>query len=477
MQAKRNRSVRLNGSKCAEARARKGFSREHLATLSRGGLSLATIKRIEAGAPVYLDTARRFAALVEVPLEALLPVSESGRPLPPSEAPATIAVLPFEIIDEQGGGWFADGLVEDVITRLGRSWFPVIARSSTFLYREAGAGHVRADLGADYAIEGSVRRAAQDIRVTARLVETKTSHQLWASSYDRRLADVFAVQDDLVCCIVGRAQGTILERESRPLLDRDPHDLTAWELALRGSWSFHQRTRDGNARARELFEQALQRDPHLALGWYLLAMTHQRAIVNQWSARPERSLHDMRQVCAEFARHFPGEPRLHVASAYCDVYAGDRKSAVSRLREAIDVDPNSPSAYSLYGQALAMGKAADEAIEQFELALRVSPRDADLWTIQGCIALCHFVAERFDEMLPWAERAVQTRPDEPFPHGIVAIAHAYRGDAVAARAAVDRMVAIEPRTSMRGAQAMVASVSADVAARYLEGLKKAGLPD
>src|SRR5579859_5563814 len=270
MQAKRNRSVRLNGSRCAEARVRKGFSREHLASLSRGGLSLATIKRIEAGAPVYLDTARRFAALVEVPMDTLLPVSESGRPLPPGETQATIAVLPFEILDDEAGGWFADGLVEDVITRLGRSWFPVIARSSTFRYRQAEAGRVRADLGADYAIEGSVRRTAQEVRITARLVDTKSGHQLWASSYDRRLEHIFAVQDDLVCCIVGQAQGTILERESRALLPRDPRDLSAWELALRGSWAFHKRTRDGNVEARDLFEQALRREPHLALGWYLL---------------------------------------------------------------------------------------------------------------------------------------------------------------------------------------------------------------
>jgi adenylate cyclase len=479
MQNKRNRGVRLEGALCAEARARKGFSREHLASASRGGLSVATIKRLEGGAAVYLDTARRFAALVDVPLDTLVAGAATEPPAVLTESPATIAVLPFAVLgDGEDGRWFGEGLVEDVMTRLGRQWFPVIARGSTFRYRDvAPEPHVlHTELGADYAIEGSVRRAADKIRITARLTDTKSGHQVWASAFDKTLGDVFALQDELVSKIVGRAHGAILEKEARPLVHRDPEDLSAWELALRGSFFFHMRTRDGNDEARAMFEQALRRESHLALAWYFLAMTHQRAIINQWTSRPKEALEEMKRVCADFARFFPGEPRLHVASAYCGVYSGDRASAASHLLEAIDLDPNSHAAYSLYGQTLAMGNEPDEAIEQFELAMRLSPRDSELWSVQAAVALCHFVADRYGDMLRWAGLAIQSRNDMPFPHGIVAVAHAYLGNEEAARTAAQRMIALEPKTSMRGAQAIVGATNPEIAARYLHGLRKAGVP-
>jgi adenylate cyclase len=269
----------------------------------------------------------------------------------------------------------------------------------------------------------------------------------------------------------------ILDREMRGLGSKNPTDMNAWELSLRGSWCFHRRSKEHNAEARELFEQSLRRDPLLPLAWYFLAMTHQRAIINQWSPDLGQSLHEMKRVCGEFARHHPNEPGLHIASAYAAVYAGDRRSAAIRLREAIDLDPNATAAYSLYGQTLAMANEPDEAIEQFELALRLSPCDAEVWSVQTAMSLCHFVAHRYDEMLRWAERAVRSRPDMPFPYGAVAVAKTCLGDGDGSAAAVHEMLDLEPTMCVRGLARLLGSINPEIADRYLEGLRRAGVPD
>jgi adenylate cyclase len=428
---------------------------------------------------VYLDTARRLAALLDVSLSSLTAASErAGDRDVAAPAPATIAVLPFESLDPAGESrFFSEGLVEDLITRLGRCWFPVISRSSTFAYRGPVEPHrARAELGADYLIEGSVQRAGDTVRVTARLTETAEGRQIWSNRYDRAYERVFALQDGLVADIVGQASGVVLDREVRAALGRDPVDLSAWELSLRGSWHFHRRSKESNAEARALLERALQRDPGLPLAFYHLALTHQRSIINQWSPDLGASVRAMLDVGAEFGRHHPGDAGVRVVGAYTAIYTGEREAAAGLLREAIELDPNATTAYSLYGQTLAMGNHPDEAIEQFELAVRLSPRDSDLWTIQTAMALCHFVAERYPEMLQWAARAVQSRPDLPFPRGAVAVARTCLGDDEGAVAAVNAMLDLEPATTVRGLAGVVRATHEPIAARYLEALRRAGVP-
>ncbi|HLK39581.1 MAG TPA: tetratricopeptide repeat protein [Polyangiaceae bacterium] len=481
MRSSTNRTLCLDAARCAEARARKGLSRERLAEESRGGLSLATIKRIENGAAVYLDTARRLATLLDAPLEQLLEANAASTPATDlaevRRAPAILAVLPFDVMGgDDKDRVFADGLVEDMITRLGRQWFPVIARSSSFAYRGAATPQqVRAGVGADYVIEGSVRRHADMLRITARLVDTGSSEQVWSQAYDRRYVDVFVVEDAIVSTIVSQVSGAVLDQEYRRSMRREPTDLTAWDMALRGSWHFHRRTSEGNVEARSLFEEALRRDAFLPLAWYTLALTYQRAIVNQWTTDPGASLRALHSVCAEFGRHHPNDPGLHVATAYTAIYAGDRPTAKARLKDAIDLDANATVAYSLYGQTLAMENEPDEAIEHFEQAIRLSPQDGDLWSIQTGVALCHFVAERYDEMLRWATRAVQASAGNPFTYGTVAVARVSLGDVDQARTAVQEMLRLAPKTSLQGLQAIVAATHPDIAKRYLERLGEAGV--
>jgi adenylate cyclase len=148
-----------------------------------------------------------------------------------------------------------------------------------------------------------------------------------------------------------------------------------------------------------------------------------------------------------------------------------------RLRDAIALDANSTTAYSLYGQLLAMENEPDEAIEQFEQAMRLSPRDSDLWSVQTALALCHFVAERYNEMLESAQSALRSRPEMPFPHGTVGVALTCLDRIDEARAVVTTMLALEPRTCVRGLRAIVASTNPDIVERYVSALRRAGVPE
>jgi TolB-like protein/Tfp pilus assembly protein PilF len=474
-----NRAVRLDAPRCIAARARGGVSRELLAEKSRGGLSVATIKRIEAGVPVYFDTARRFAALLGVSVAEL--VGEAS-PAPPGDAgrgPRTIAVLPFSVAGGGADDWiFADGFVDDLTTCLGRHWFPLISRGSTFRYRGVAVDpqSVRAELAVDYVIEGSFRCVGDAIRVTVRLTETETTRQLWADVYERARGEVFAIQRELVATVLPQLSGALLDAEAHRAAGRDPSDLTAWELAVRGSWCFARRTKKDNFEARSLFEQALRRERSLPGAWYGLAMTYQRAIVQQWEPDPGAVLRRMTTVCGDYARLYPNDAGVHVAFGYVHVYSGDRVAAISRLRDAIELDPNAIAAYRLYGQALAMENQPDDAIEQFELAMRLSPRDPERWMMLTAVGLCHFVAERYDDMLLSAERALEMQPEMPFPYGTVAVARAYSGDVEGARAAVRRMLELEPGTSLRGLSAIVAAIHPEIVSRYAAGLERAGVP-
>ena len=469
--------MKLDGARCREARTRLGFSRTRLAELARGDepLSEATIKRAEAGQAVYLDTARRLAEVLRVPLQRLLlnPAPISGRILS-VDAPA-VAVLPFraEAEDERH---FTDGLAEDLTIRLGRAFFPVIARGSSFRFREPNPDRrmLREQLAARYVVEGSVRRDGERVRVAAVLTDTESETQLWADLFEARGAGLFEMQDRLSSSIARAVGQAVFSRESARVLRQDPADLAAWELSLRGAWHFYAGSREANLTARGLFQRALEQDSFLPQAWYCLALTYQKELIYQWGNDAGAALEHLTACGIEFERRFPNDPWAHVVAAYGCVYRGDRTTAMSRLTEAIELDPNSVACRSLYGQTLAMAREPDLGIAQLEVALRLSPKDPELPSFHLALALCHFAAARYSESILWAERSLQARPEAAFCHGTIGAAYAHLGDLAAARKAIADMARVGPGMTLRGFTASIVSTHPEIAERYLSGLKLAG---
>src|SRR4029077_13904744 len=201
------------------------------------------------------------------------PPLQAALPLP--EKPA-IAVLPFQNLSgDSEQEYFADGIVEDIITALSRNRaFFVISRNTTFTYKgpAVDVARVARELGVRYVLEGSVRRAANRVRITAQLIDAASGHHLWADRYDRELADVFAVQDEIARTITGELAPGIIAAEMQQAQRKDPSQLDAWDRTMRAHWHIRRFTREDMAEAGRLLEEAITLDPASAMAFGDLAL-------------------------------------------------------------------------------------------------------------------------------------------------------------------------------------------------------------
>lgn len=478
----RNRTLVLDGEACVRARRSLGLSREALSERAVGPhpLSVATLKRAESGQPVYLETARRIAELLSLPLSALAKadlVRREGDAL--DFVPPAVSVLPFRWLGEDpAGGHLASGLTDDLLTRLAHFWFPVVAPNALERLND-GVDPValRSALNVRYWVEGSVRRSGSKVRVVSHLVHGESGRILWTQTFDRAIDEVLRFQEELASCIVAEVGATILDLEARRAREVRSPQASAWELSLLGAWYFQRQDKTANARARALLSQALEADAGLPLAWYTLAMTHRLDIINRWTSNQGDSLRALHQVGVRYAELHPLDPGHHVVAAYVQVLLGQRDGVKPRVEEALALDPNHPTAYSLLGQALAFNGHGDAAIEQFEMALRLRPVSVENWQPLVGMALAHVVAERYEDSIHWTHQACALRPDMPIPLATLAVARAHLNDLRGAAEAVAQLRTIDRNINIGSFQALGRSSTPDIAARFFDGLRLAGLTD
>ena len=230
-------------------------------------------------------------------------VSEAILPLPDKPA---LAVLPFENLGgDPDQAYFTDGLTEDIITALSlwRS-FPVIARKSTFVYRDEAVKiqEVGRELGARYVLEGSVRRAGDRVRVTAQLIDADTGHHVWAEKFDRQFEDIFDLQDELTQKIAAIVAPELERVGQNRVTVNQPRVLDAWTLVQRGTALLDKYTKESNLLAREIFAQALELDPTYSRAHGGLALAYARALMSGYEfsrkASTEKCMAAARQAVA-----------------------------------------------------------------------------------------------------------------------------------------------------------------------------------
>lgn len=401
----------------------------------------------------------------------------SGKPTPSLPDKPSIAVLPFRnMSDDPEQEHFADGITEDITTALSQlHWFFVIARNSSSAYKGkvADVRTVARELGVHYVLEGSVRKSGDRLRITAQLIDAMTGNHIWAQRYNRELADIFELQDEITSKVVATIEPQLYAAEDHRAKRKSPESLDAWDCVTRGLSLIMKMTKDDNAAARKLLEKAIVIDPHYAQAFSLLAFS--LSLANSWGWQSSESVLMPAWDAAQRAiRLDMDNPWAHLALGHVHRQRLELEDAVAEFQNAIALNPNFAFAHTHLGLALCFLGRGDEALAELDMAERLSPRDfqAGLNSIGRAIAC--FIAERYGEGVEFARKAVRQSPDSAGAHHMVVVNSALAGAVAEARSALQALRRLEPDLSLETLDVAVYAREDD-RRRYRQAFCVAGL--
>ena len=365
-----------------------------------------TVKNIDKPLRVYRVSAGKSSAAVA---EAATAVDRL------LDRPA-IAVLPFENIGaDPEQEYFADGLTEDIITALSlcRS-FPVIARNSSFTYkgRAVKVQEVARELGARYVLEGSLRRAGDRLRVSAQLIDAETGHHVWAERFDRRMEDVFAVQDEITERIAGVVAPELSKAELKRSASKRPDNLDAWECYVRGISAVYEGTKEGNASAHKLLRRAIELDPGYSKAHIGLSYLHQRDLRLEFTSDPDGSARMALDAARRAVALDDSDSDAYSKLARALNQNGENEAAYSAARKAVEINPFDAEARIILGSILTYHKnSPEEGLKLIQEGLTLNLRDPRLYVWQTHIASTHLCLEQYEDAEDLAREAMAERPD------------------------------------------------------------------
>ena len=337
-------------------------------------------------------------------------------------------------------------MVEDIITGLSRiKWLFVIARNSTFTYkgRPVDVKQVGRELGVRYVLEGSVRKAADRVRITGQLIDTATGAHLWAERYDRTSDDIFALQDEITLSVVGAIEPSLRLAEVERVKRKRPDSLDAYDLVLQAHSDVYTRMPEPSVRALVLLERALALDPTYALAHAYAAECHHSLFLRGGLHEGHRTA-SIRHAEAAIAHGQDDALALSFAGFVIAMDKHDRAAAFAALDAALAVSPSSAVTYIQGSVILALGGEAERAIEWADRGLRLSPFDP--WRASAFVGLAfgHFQRVRYAEVAAAARKAIQSSPGFSISYVMLAASLAKLGQIEEAKAAAARVLELQP---------------------------------
>ncbi len=389
----------------------------------------------------------------------------------------SIAVLPFiNMSGDPEQEYLCDGITEDIITALSRlHWFLVIARNSTFVYkgRSVDVKQVGRELGVRYVLEGSVRKAGNRVRITAQLVDTMSGAHHWAQKFDRELADIFELQDDITRSVASAIEPKLVAAEGARSQSRSPQDLSAWDLVTRAMTHYGRMTTRESEIAIKTLRSAVQRFPDYGPAHSLLAFALMVSGHVGWTFES-----DDYSYAAELAQRAAqldnDDPWAHLALGYVAFIRRQTDETVKEYTRALELNPNFATAHGYLGWALAFDGQSDEAIRYFEMALRMSPHDPLKAFFYSGTGVAHYYAGRFDEAVEWARNAVRERPGFTASRRILCASLAQAGRIDEAHEEMATLRTMQPNLSIAWIEQHV-PYTARAMPHFIEGMRKAGL--
>ncbi len=405
----------------------------------------------------------------------MLETARLALPLP--DRPA-IAVLPFvNMSGEPEQEYFSDGISEDIITALSKMrWFFVIARNSSFVYK-GKAVHMKqiaAELGVSYVVEGSVRKGGGRVRITAQLNDAATGTHIWAERYDRDLADVFAVQDEITEAIVAAIEPQIYAAENFRAKRKPPESLDAWDLVMRALSHYWRVTRQDNVVAQALLEKATAIDPSYGQALGVLATSYTFSAHMGWMDMPTAL--PLAERAALAAIRADGEdPWAHHALGTVYLHARRFEDSLAEFELALHLNPNFSLAQGFYGLSLSYSGRWQEADAAARRALRLSPRDPFSAVYTGIASYAQYIGCNYAEAMRLAREAIRLRGDFVGAHRVLTAAAAMAGDVDAAAVALTALRRVQPNVSLAWIATLMPIKNAAERDHYLEGFRRAGL--
>lgn len=327
----------------------------------------------------------------------------------------SIAVLPFaNLSSDPEQEYFADGVVEDITMALSLfRWLFVIARNSSFTYkgRAVDVKQVGRELGVRYVLEGSVRKAGNRIRIAGQLIDAETGAHLWADRFEGALEDIFVLQDHVTASVVGAIAPKLQHEEIKRARRKPTENLDSYDYYLRGLASARRWTMDANGEALQLFCKATELDPGLACAYGMAAWCYTQRKARGWMIEHVQESAEATRL-ARKAVHLGGDdPVALCMGGYALAFvAREFDDAAAFIDRGLAVNPNLAQAWNLSGWLRVWRGEPDLALEHVAHAMRLSPLDPSMFSMQAAMAYAHFLASRYDMASSCAEKAMRDNP-------------------------------------------------------------------
>jgi adenylate cyclase len=392
----------------------------------------------------------------------------------------SIAVLPFQNMSgDPEQEYFADGIVEEIITALSRfRSLLVIARNTSFTYKGKAVDikQVGRELGVRYVLEGSVRKSADRVRITGQLIEATTGTHIWAERFEGPLRDIFDLQDRMTENVVGAIAPALEQAEIKRIRTKPTEHLDAYDYYLRATALIYRSNDRDNDEALRLLYKAIDIDPEFASAYALAAYCYFLRKFNIRIENPDHEFAEARRL-ADRALELGKDDAFVLCWVGFSLGAlfGDLDEAAALLDRSLELNPNAARTWNLSGWArVALGEP-EFAIEHLARAMRLSPLDPGFHLMQSATAFAHFFAGRYDDASLWAERALRRQP-ELGALGVLAASCALAGNLDKAHRAIAQILKIDPRRRLSTLGERTA-FRPDLLAKFVEALRTAGMPE
>lgn len=390
----------------------------------------------------------------------------------------SIAVLPFQNISgDPEQDYFADGVVEDIITGLSRiKWLFVIARNSTFVYKGQAVDvkKVGRDLGVRYVLEGSVRKAGNKLRITGQLIDAKTGAHVWAERYDGAVDDIFDLQDRITASVVGAIEPNLRRAEIDRAKRKRPDSLDAYDCYLRAFPLAYANTPDDAREALRLLDQALRLEPTYAAAHGLAAWCHEQ-LYYRAGFRDENKTAVLRHAAAAISHGGDDSTALMFAGFAISLTVGDHQAAINAVDRALALNPSYAAGYAFSAMVRVLAGQYEAAIEHAQRAIRLNPLDPTGYPPYFAMTLAYLRLGRFEEALTAVANALQLNPKFANIHALLIVALIKLGRTDAARAAAGRLLELMPGYGARMLTTLPMAEQ-EFAADLTEALSSAGIP-